>query len=311
MTVVAVCSLKGSPGATTLACLLGAAWPATGTVVLVEADPAGGDCAARFGLSARVGWTSLSAAVRRGGADVALAPHLQHLPGGLPVLVGARGDERRPVSSIEGRMVCPQADDRQGDGPRSEDRETDSSARPDDDLVIVDLGRLAPDDPLADSWLDAADMTLLVVRGDTASAVTVRDRRSRLASACGDRIGLVVIGGPSQPGELERFTDVRALGALPIDGAAADVATGGSGVGRRVDRSPLWASVGRLAATVSSDIDVRRHPWTEASSVAGTPSAATVPPAAPDRTGTGSTRSPIRRLVDVGRRAAAYVSVVR
>jgi hypothetical protein len=64
MTVVAVCSTKGSPGVTTLACALAASWPSTRRVVLVEADPAGGDLAVRFGLHRRPGLTTLAIALR-------------------------------------------------------------------------------------------------------------------------------------------------------------------------------------------------------------------------------------------------------
>ena len=50
MTVWAVGSLRGAPGATTLAMGLAAAWPATTgrRCVVVEADPNGGVLAARF-----------------------------------------------------------------------------------------------------------------------------------------------------------------------------------------------------------------------------------------------------------------------
>jgi hypothetical protein len=62
-----------------------------GPVASSKCDPAGGDLAARFGLSSLVGWPSLTAAVRPDGFDSASdSPHLRYLPGGLPVLVACR-----------------------------------------------------------------------------------------------------------------------------------------------------------------------------------------------------------------------------
>ena len=99
-------SLKGSPGVTTLSCLLAATWPDPAPVVVVEADPAGGDLAARFGLSSTMGWSSLEAAVRRGGAASPLEPHLQQLPGGLAVLVGAHAVTRCRTAMTPGWASC-------------------------------------------------------------------------------------------------------------------------------------------------------------------------------------------------------------
>ena len=94
MTIVGFASVKGAPGATTLACLVGAAWPEQHKVMVVEADPYGGDLAARFQLSSRDGWPSFNAAGRRGRTDMPIEAHLQQLPGGLDVLVGTSGIER-------------------------------------------------------------------------------------------------------------------------------------------------------------------------------------------------------------------------
>ena len=47
MTLVALASLKSSPGTTTAALALCQVWPRARRVILIEADPAGGDIAAR------------------------------------------------------------------------------------------------------------------------------------------------------------------------------------------------------------------------------------------------------------------------
>ena len=76
--LVAVASVKGAPGVTTTALALAAAWPAAvdGGVrpVVVEADAAGGDVAARLGLP--------------------------HAPGLLDVAVAARRPDERAVSGV-------------------------------------------------------------------------------------------------------------------------------------------------------------------------------------------------------------------
>ena len=65
MTVVALASVKGSPGVTTAATALAAAWPTGRQVLLVEADPFGGDLAPRYGSTVTGGLASLFAAARR------------------------------------------------------------------------------------------------------------------------------------------------------------------------------------------------------------------------------------------------------
>src|SRR5262249_35676958 len=94
--LVAVCSLKGSPGVTTLATALGARWPGRENPIVVEVDPAGGDLMARFRLPDTPGLVSLAAAARgRGQADQDLVTqHTQLLPGGLRVVLGPVGAEQ-------------------------------------------------------------------------------------------------------------------------------------------------------------------------------------------------------------------------
>src|SRR5262245_11254484 len=88
MGVVVFCSGK-SAGVTTLALAVASRWPRPGAAVLVEADPAGGDLAARFGLRPAPGLTS-AAAGAGGEAAALLERHAQPLPGlGVPVLLSA------------------------------------------------------------------------------------------------------------------------------------------------------------------------------------------------------------------------------
>ena len=99
-------SVKGSPGATTLACLVAASWRSGRRAVLVELDPGGGDLAIRFGLSPRIGWSALEGAARHGRDSIDVESHLQVLPGGLQVLAGGPPDassgQRRQGREPEG-----------------------------------------------------------------------------------------------------------------------------------------------------------------------------------------------------------------
>jgi hypothetical protein len=232
-------SLKGSPGVTTLACLVAAAWPGPGPAVVVEADPAGGDLATRFALSSRAGWPSLSSSTRRSDEAPRVDPHLQRLPGGLPVLVCARGGDRRSARSPEGQVL---RSGRVGDGPSG--------------LTLVDLGRCAEDDEVSDSWLNLSDVSVLVVRGDPSGVVQVRERADGLLHRCSGRLGIVVVGGGRYGcREVSEFTGITALGEVPFDPAAADVASGASGAGHRLERSLLWIAAGRLAVAVAARIE--------------------------------------------------------
>ncbi len=229
MTVLCVLSLKGSPGVTTLSCLLAATWPTDGPVTVVEADRAGGDLAARFGLSSTVGWSSLAAAARRGGEDSPLEPHLQRLPGGLAVLVSAGGEHLPRPDSPDVAIV------RGASG-----------------LMVVDLGRVVPTSPgpteWERSWLRACDGALVVVDGEPTGALHVRTHAAALLDCTAGRLGLVVVGAGSPSGDdVGSFAGVRSFGDVPRDPAAAAVASGASGSGRRLERSRLLASARRIA----------------------------------------------------------------
>src|SRR5947209_19017441 len=77
MSTFAFASVKASPGVTTLCQVLALAWPEDRAVVVVEADPAGGDLAARLELRAEPGLVSLAAAGRRGLTGAVVLEHAQ------------------------------------------------------------------------------------------------------------------------------------------------------------------------------------------------------------------------------------------
>ena len=64
MALIVMGSVKASPGVTTAALALCVAWPTRRWAVMIEADPAGGDLVARFGLGETPDVLSLAAASR-------------------------------------------------------------------------------------------------------------------------------------------------------------------------------------------------------------------------------------------------------
>jgi hypothetical protein len=240
MTVVSFISIKGAPGVTTLACLVGATWPEERKVMVAECDPSGGDLAGRFQLSAREGWPSLVAAARRTGSEVSIASHLQKLPGGLDVLVAARATDATEAAAsmstlLTGTLSSP-------DGPWD---------------VLLDLGRLAPGDRASAAWLEHSDAVLVCVRSDAASVLHVRDRSTLLLDQYPGRVGLAVVegGGHSSP-EIERFTGIPVIGVVPFDPLSAAVAAGERRSERRLRRSMLVTSASRISSVLASKVQV-------------------------------------------------------
>jgi hypothetical protein len=233
VTVVAFASVKGAPGVTTATCLVAATWPVHRKVAVVECDPSGADLAARFGLSSKCGWSSFATASRRTPSTPEIGPHLQQLPGGLDVLVGARSSDGGDPATASALVSSAGTDP---DGPWD---------------LLVDLGRLLPGTPSTERWLELSDGVALVVRSDVASVLQIRDGSSDLLAGCHDRVGLVVVPTGEFPGsEIERFTGLPLIGEIPFDPAGAAIATGRQGSRRRLSRSLLVTSAFRVGATL-------------------------------------------------------------
>lgn len=171
MSVVAVCSVKGAPGATMTAQALAAVWPRP--VALVDADPAGGDlfwrCRTPEGapLDPDLGLLSLAAAARRDAEETTLVEHLQETAHGVPVLVGLASQEQLTGigsvwSALPGLLSGHDAD------------------------VIVDCGRASSGSPSLPVAL-RADALLLVVRPDVEGVAHLRNRLGQLRSALRSR----------------------------------------------------------------------------------------------------------------------------
>jgi MinD-like ATPase involved in chromosome partitioning or flagellar assembly len=235
MTVTSFVSTKGAPGVTTLACLVGATWPEGRKVMVAECDPSGGDLAARFELSSREGWPALLAAARRSGTDVDIASHLQQLPGGLNVLVATRGLDALDASRSMNALL-------------SNSRSSSDSAWD----VLIDLGRLAPDDRASAVWLEHSEMVVVCSRSDVASVVHIRERAPMLLERYPDRVRLAMVGaGDHAISEIEQFTGLPVLAVVPFDPASAAAAAGERQGRRRLRRSLLATTAERMAATLA------------------------------------------------------------
>ena len=231
---VALVSAKGAPGVTTSALLLAALWPVA--AVLVEADPAGGDLRLCLSdsdgqpLRAETGLVSLLSAHTLSGvlADRRLLSHAQHLPGGLPVLVGPGS----PAQSEALRGQWPQLATALATGLEG---------------VVIDAGRTDGQRDTDLLLLRAADAVLVVCRGTLASIAHTRDLLGRLATH-GVSAQVLLVGSGAQGDDARQAVGTEVL-LLPHD-PTASAALMGQPWTRGLDRSPLVVAGRRVAAAV-------------------------------------------------------------
>ncbi|WP_194909578.1 chromosome partitioning protein [Catenulispora rubra] len=229
--LITVGSIK-SGAATTTALALGATWPSNATVVVVEADPSGGDVASLFGLEREPGLVSLSAAARARHEVGLLTEHAQALPGGLRVVAAPPGAEQAGGAvGLLGRDA----------GPLWK-----AAASAEDLVVIVDVGRLDPGSP-AHVLVAAADAALLVARPTLNEAHALAARLDGLISAtgaAGTRLHLVLHGEGYPAEQVSQSLAFPVTAHLPHDAKAAAIL---SGAGRgELRRTALAGAAHRL-----------------------------------------------------------------
>jgi len=231
--VVAVVGAKGAPGATTTSLALALGWP--GPVLVVDADPAGGDVVPGW-LSGRVGLDD---------GLVTFAAASRHLPTSALAELGGElaahlvaVPERPRLRVLPGLAHAGQAGGLDSQAWARLAAALSATAFGGD--VLVDCGRSGEGLP----WplLAAADLVLLVTRP------TVRGcHHARHAAALAEaelagrgRLGLVVCGpGPYRPAEIGRVIGLPVLAVLPADPAAAAVLSDGLPAGPGLSRRPL------------------------------------------------------------------------
>lgn len=229
MALICLGSARAAPGVTTLAVLLAGTWPRP--AVLVEADPAGGVLAPRYGMALDPGLSGLAAAVHRDRSTEVFTHHAQELPGGLPAVLAAPLTDRTMVVLHDAAGLIA------------------SAAREAAGLdVFVDCGRLTHGSPV----------TPLVRAADTVLVVS-RPRADELYAAAG-RVqvfggGLVLVGErPYGPGEVAEQLGVEVAGVVADDPRSARAMVDG-GSARALARSPLVRTVRALADALAAGLD--------------------------------------------------------
>jgi hypothetical protein len=233
MTVWAVASLRGSPGATTLVMGLGAAWPATTgrTRLVMEADPDGGVLAARFDVL-RADRTIADAAVAlRREFDLArLLETSRTVWGGLSVVPAHPSAEQ--TSSVL---------------TNAGERMAVALASVSDLDAVVDVGRLTARSPALP--LARRAVTTLVVSRTRFEDVASLSTRVRELRAAGVNPGLVAVGSrPYEPEAVASEAEIPLLAVLPHDAASAAVLSGEGAGDARLRRSLLWRTICELSS---------------------------------------------------------------
>lgn len=208
MTVIALASVKSSPGVTTSLLALAATWPDDRPLLLLEADPHGGDLAARTGLTTDPGLTSLAAAGRHALPDGELDRHTQRLPGGLPVVVGPADAEQstRALQVLGERLAAALR--------HQSDRD-----------VVVDCGRLHPGSP-AHALATSADRLVLVAQPQLDQLQHLRPLAARLTAADVRPVLLLIGDRPYAADEVAAALEIPVIATLPHDPNSADLLNG-------------------------------------------------------------------------------------
>jgi hypothetical protein len=237
--LIAVCSAKGSPGATVSALALTLAW--SRPVMLAECDPAGGDIAA--------GYLRDVPLEGRGLAQLAASMHRRRL---AEDLWGQLVDLNPGRQTAMTRLVLPgltdpaQAAGIAGGWNQLADLFRSMGAGSGGYDVIGDCGRLAvahPPRPV----LAAADVVLLVLRLTLPSIRASASALAGLRASGLDRIGLVVVGdGAYTPKEVALELRTAVAASLPDDPGTAAVLSGG---GER-HRGRLLRAAGRAEPVI-------------------------------------------------------------
>lgn len=262
--VVAVVGGKGAPGATASVLALACGWPRP--VLVVDADPAGGDVAAGW-LGGRVGLDrgllSFAAATRHAQAPTPadLAPHVVAVPEAPGVMVVTGLTHAGQAGGLDDRLWARLLTAASSPWPAAGPLEPGGGAEPVRVDVLADCGRISAETPW--SLLAAAAVVLLATRPTLRGVHHARHALSVVEAAVGDRgrVGLLVCGpGAYDPAEVGRAVGLPVRVVLPADGRSADALTdgaaGGTGsrgaVGRGWSRTLLARAARRAAQQLAS-----------------------------------------------------------
>ncbi len=233
MPVVVLASLKSSPGTTTAALALCQVWPRAPRVILIEADPAGGDVAARTGASPDPGLTTLAAAGRREITPAMIEQHCRSVAGVPALLCSPQPQTAAAALSTVAQRMASLLGDLGYD-------------------AVCDCGRLQQGHPAA-PLIQAADLILIVARP---TAVEL-SRVATAAKELGGRARVLLVTGSPVPGsteypsaEVAQAVGVPVIGTMPYDPAAASTLWSGSAGPRVLERSQLYRWARRIASAI-------------------------------------------------------------
>lgn len=241
--IVTVSSVRGSPGVTTWALLLGGAWPEELGVerVVLEADVDGGVLGARYDLGVDPGVVSLVTAMRRDPSSVPVSDHTRQVAPGVGVAPAPETAEQAYAVWAGVADVIASACGR------------------DERVWIVDCGRVDARAPQV-AFVKRAAHSLLLSGGRTEDLVQLPTRVTALQQLGAD-VSLLIIGKPAnRRDEIAAFAGAEVIGVVDHDPDAFTIA--GSAVGGgRARRSWLWrsaldvtAEVARRATATKTDI---------------------------------------------------------
>lgn len=243
--LIALASVKSSPGVTTGALALAGFWPGARQAQLIEADPAGGDVRSWYQIPGEAGLAGLATEARHSSDADLLAAHAAELPGGLRVVTAPEGpDQAHAAVELLAR-----------DG--AELLRALSAA---DAVTIVDLGRLDTGSPAA-GILPHADVLLLLARPSLAEVTRLASRIEAVKAQVRPdaRVALVLRGRGYPPAEIETALRTPVLTALPRDEGCAAVLSG-----RASSRRGLaYTALARSARALGKDLDQGAEPSPE------------------------------------------------
>lgn len=242
-TVVAVGSVRGAPGVTTLCAAICAASNPPG-VCAVDADPAGGSLGWLTGTGHATGLLTLAASAQHGPDGDSLERHLQ--PWGLHgrvLCAPPHGDQVKRALSTAGELLV---------------TALRSSVRP----ALIDVGRV---DRASAAWgLAAAADELWVVCPTTASVALALPACLGAARREGIEPWLVVVDrGPYTPEEVADYAGAPLLHVVPEDRRAAEALAGRPSAERALRRSRLWRAASALAERLTPATVERALPLPE------------------------------------------------
>ncbi|MGI8681359.1 MAG: hypothetical protein ACR2JO_04360 [Mycobacteriales bacterium] len=248
MTVIALASAKGAPGVSTAALALALMWPRP--VLLVDADPSGGDLLAGFYRGERPagpGVVGATLAARRDPMTAAIWSQVLPLADGRRAWLLAGVSSPQQARSVDWQGLADALPGLERDGDPVD--------------VLVDLGRLRspteatrPDSPGPEPLLRAADLVVLLLAGTLPAVRAAQLRVEQLqgmlpTGLSGSRLvcALAGKGRPYGATEIARELGVPVAATLPVDAGTAGTLLAGAPARRGWRRGPLM----RAAATTA------------------------------------------------------------